>query len=99
MKNICIIKNSNINNSKKYFNITIQKSQRVKTWELAFTFILRKKYVEFYKNDSTQYAIKMTEFGKWTETRLIDLGPTFIKLGQLLSTRRDIFPSEFVERS
>ncbi|KAL5974370.1 Protein ACTIVITY OF BC1 COMPLEX KINASE 7, chloroplastic [Asimina triloba] len=33
----------------------------------------------------------------WLRERVLQLGPTFIKLGQLSSTRSDLFPSEFVE--
>ncbi|KAM7271837.1 hypothetical protein ACFE04_031051 [Oxalis oulophora] len=33
----------------------------------------------------------------WLRERLIQLGPTFIKLGQLSSTRSDLFPPEFLE--
>lgn len=36
------------------------------------------------------------DLGKWVSTKLQDLGPTYIKIGQFMSSRKDIFGGEFV---
>jgi predicted unusual protein kinase regulating ubiquinone biosynthesis (AarF/ABC1/UbiB family) len=35
--------------------------------------------------------------GKWMKEKLVTLGPTFIKIGQFMSTRQDIFGKEFTD--
>lgn len=42
-------------------------------------------------------AARRKEQAVWIRNTLLDLGPTFIKVGQLFSTRADLFPSEYVE--
>ncbi len=42
-------------------------------------------------------AERRRKLAVWIRETLLDLGPTFIKVGQLFSTRADIFPIEFVE--
>ncbi|HEY9908807.1 MAG TPA: AarF/ABC1/UbiB kinase family protein, partial [Thermosynechococcaceae cyanobacterium] len=42
-------------------------------------------------------ATRRKEMAVWIRETLLDLGPTFIKVGQLFSTRADLFPSEYVE--
>ncbi len=46
--------------------------------------------------EAKQAARRKTQ-AVWIRTTLLDLGPTFIKVGQLFSTRADIFPGEYVE--
>ena len=45
------------------------------------------------RKSSTQRRIR----AKWLVKTLIDLGPTFIKMGQALSTRPDLIPWEYLE--
>ena len=72
--------------------------QKLKTWDFAAKFIVRQKKIELLSNNIQEYNQQLEEFGKWTNGELVELGPTFIKLGQLLSTRQDIFPSEFTDQ-
>jgi predicted unusual protein kinase regulating ubiquinone biosynthesis (AarF/ABC1/UbiB family) len=46
---------------------------------------------------SAKQAARRKAQAVWIRNTLLDLGPTFIKVGQLFSTRADIFPSEYVE--
>lgn len=39
---------------------------------------------------------KLAELAIWVRTRLVNLGPTFIKIGQQFSTRSDILSPEFI---
>ncbi len=42
-------------------------------------------------------AIRRKKQAVWIRETLLNLGPTFIKVGQLFSTRADLFPSEYVD--
>ncbi|WP_446404376.1 ABC1 kinase family protein [Coleofasciculus sp. C1-SOL-03] len=42
-------------------------------------------------------AVRRTKQAIWIRDTFLELGPTFIKVGQLFSTRSDLFPSEYVE--
>lgn len=49
-------------------------------------------FVEFNPQKS-----RRRKTASWVREKILQLGPTFIKLGQLSSTRSDLFPIEFVE--
>lgn len=61
-----------------------------------FTRVLR--YVIFRGADgSTRKQARLKEQAVWMRQSLIDLGPTFIKIGQALGTRADLLPLAYVE--
>jgi len=59
----------------------------VKTWKFAAKFLWKNTFVQ-----------NKAELGTWTRDQLLDLGPTFVKLGQIASTRADLYPPEFTKQ-
>ena len=68
-------------------------TKNIKTWDFCAQFYLRNKIIQ-----NTNKPSDIVNFGKWTRNKLLDLGPTYIKLGQVLSTRRDSFRPEFIQQ-
>jgi predicted unusual protein kinase regulating ubiquinone biosynthesis (AarF/ABC1/UbiB family) len=62
-------------------------SRKIKTWKFASEFLVRKSFTK-----------DQASFGRWTRDQLVELGPTFIKLGQIASARTDLYPLEFVKQ-
>ena len=67
--------------------IKIPSKHKSKTWKFAGEFLLRK-----------QFQKDQVEFGKWTRDQIIELGPTFVKIGQIASSRVDLYPLEFTQQ-
>jgi predicted unusual protein kinase regulating ubiquinone biosynthesis (AarF/ABC1/UbiB family) len=72
----------------------------------VWTFVVRLLGARWLYQKPWSYRRGMTDLTKaarrrrlavWIRETMLDLGPTFIKLGQLFSTRSDLFAAEFVE--
>ena len=64
--------------------VQLGSKQKVKTWKFAAKFLWKERFIE-----------DKAELGRWTKGELLELGPTFVKLGQIASTRGDLYPPEF----
>jgi predicted unusual protein kinase regulating ubiquinone biosynthesis (AarF/ABC1/UbiB family) len=60
-----------------------QKSDVLKPLQLGARFVIKRQQ---YKNNKPL-------IGKWLKNELLSMGPIYIKLGQIASTRQDLFPS------
>lgn len=72
----------------------------------VWSFVLSLRVRVLFDNAKWAYLGKFTEekqkarrrkTASWLRESVLQLGPTFIKLGQLSSTRSDLFPREFVD--
>lgn len=77
---------------------------RIKAWAHAQTyaaldrFIRVLRYIVFRGADgSTKKQARLEKQAAWLRESLIDLGPTFIKIGQALGTRADLLPLAYVK--
>jgi predicted unusual protein kinase regulating ubiquinone biosynthesis (AarF/ABC1/UbiB family) len=76
--------------------------RRIDIWIFVLTLLFKfwrngKKWS--YSGGYTEEKLKARQKVQavWIKESLLELGPTFIKVGQLFSTRADLFPSEYVE--
>ncbi|MEM9274928.1 MAG: AarF/ABC1/UbiB kinase family protein [Cyanobacteria bacterium P01_F01_bin.143] len=68
--------------------------RQVKTFFITFQFLSSLWWDNLIGNNSSK---QKTRRAKWLVRNLLNLGPTFIKIGQALSTRADLIPLEYVQ--
>ena len=76
--------------------------RRLDIWGFVFIFLFklwrnRQKWSYRGGYNEEKLSARRKIQAVWIRESLLELGPTFIKLGQLFSTRADLFPSEYVE--
>lgn len=76
--------------------------RRIDIWLFAFSFLFSnwrdsRKWTYFGGHTPEKQAARRKSQAIWIRENFLELGPTFIKLGQLFSTRADLFPIEYVE--
>ena len=68
--------------------------RQLKTFTVAFKFLLSLWWDNLIGNDSSR---QKSRHARWLVRNMIELGPTFIKIGQALSTRADLIPLEYTQ--
>ena len=62
-------------------------------FSVAFTFLFLMWWDKFWQNNTSPTRHKRAD---WLVRNMLELGPTFIKIGQSLSTRIDLLPPEYI---
>ena len=75
--------------------------RRIDIWKFVFTLSLKlwsnnRKWTYAGGYTEEKAAARRKAQAIWIKEGLLELGPTFIKAGQLFSTRADLFPTEYV---
>ena len=77
---------------------------RIKVWIRNSLFYLLDRFIRVLRfivfrgaEGSTRKDARLAKQAVWLRTNLIDLGPTFIKMGQALGTRADLLPLPYVK--
>lgn len=77
---------------------------RLKAWTVAQLYLAFDRFVRALRyfvfrgeEGSAKKQARLEKQAVWLRESLIDLGPTFIKIGQALGTRADLLPLEYVK--
>lgn len=68
--------------------------RKIRTWDFASRYYVKKRKIDLFCRQPKERSLELARLGIWTRNYITDLGPTFIKLAQVLSTRKDIVPVE-----
>ncbi|ELR96885.1 AarF/ABC1/UbiB kinase family protein [Gloeocapsa sp. PCC 73106] len=68
--------------------------RQLKIFRINFQFLFYLWWDKLRNNQTTQTRHRRA---RWLVKQLLDLGPTFIKIGQALSTRADLIPIEYIQ--
>jgi predicted unusual protein kinase regulating ubiquinone biosynthesis (AarF/ABC1/UbiB family) len=76
--------------------------RRIDIWVFVLTLLFQfwrngKKWTYAGGYSEEKLAARRQRQAVWIRETLLELGPTFIKVGQLFSTRADLFPAEYVD--
>ncbi|BAZ45217.1 ABC-1 domain-containing protein [Chondrocystis sp. NIES-4102] len=76
--------------------------RRLDIWVFVLSFLFKiwrnnRKWTYLNGFTESKLAARRKAQAIWIRESFLELGPTFIKVGQLFSTRADLFPAEYVE--
>ncbi|MCP2732054.1 AarF/ABC1/UbiB kinase family protein [Symplocastrum sp. BBK-W-15] len=103
MPNQRLLKKANNDKSYRWNQENYSRQRRfIDIWAFVLTLMFRlwlDKKAWSYPGGVTdaKKAVRRKALAIWIRDTFLDLGPTFIKVGQLFSTRADLFPSEYVD--